>query len=92
MQTSQRRRLEPGQRQRIMERDRFTCHYCGRSGSTAFNGKPYDPNGRDWAIDHRNPVVRGGDNDDSNLVLACWLCNTSKGATPYDVFIARGTS
>ncbi len=32
-----------------------------------------------WAsVDHIRPVTRGGTNEESNLVTACWRCNLSK--------------
>ena len=36
-------------------------------------------------VDHIIPVVRGGSNDDSNLVTACADCNLGKGAVPLRI-------
>jgi len=52
-------------RQRIFERDDFTCQYCGHRGCRL-------------ECDHVIPVSRGGAHDDSNLVTACFDCNRSK--------------
>lgn len=52
-------------RQAVLERDQFTCHYCGARGA--------DP-----VIDHVLPVRRGGTNALENLVTACKSCNRSK--------------
>jgi HNH endonuclease len=52
-------------RQQVLERDKFTCQYCGQQG-----GKLH--------CDHVIPVARGGINDLSNLVTACERCNLSK--------------
>lgn len=52
-------------RQRIFERDGFTCTYCG---STATN----------LECDHIQPISRGGSNDDYNLTTACTSCNRKK--------------
>jgi hypothetical protein len=51
------------------------CAYCGESGTTK---------------DHVIPLSRGGDNTIDNIVPACRLCNSSKGAKTLDewLFIA----
>lgn len=54
-------------RARILERDGYQCAYCGDYGDT---------------VDHVEPIVRGGSNDDANLVACCSYCNGSKGAKP----------
>lgn len=38
-------------------------------------------------IDHKLPLVKGGDNDLLNLVLACYSCNHKKGENSYDFFL-----
>ncbi|MFV8054607.1 HNH endonuclease [Mycobacterium sp. 48b] len=48
----------------ILERDRYTCAYCGGHGDT---------------LDHVVPESRGGDNTWLNLVAACAPCNGRKG-------------
>jgi hypothetical protein len=52
-------------RERIFERDNYTCAYCGERG-----GK--------LECDHIIPVARGGTHDDANLTTACFPCNRSK--------------
>lgn len=53
-------------RLRVLERDNWTCRYCGGPATT---------------VDHVDPVVRGGDPfDERNLVAACKSCNSRKGA------------
>lgn len=52
-------------RQRIFERDDFTCQYCGSRGIRL-------------ECDHVIPVSRGGESEDTNLVTACFSCNRSK--------------
>jgi len=62
--------------QHIYERDNFTCRYCGVNGSKDFNS---------WwnaalTIDHITPVIHGGTDDPSNLVVSCHSCNLYKGS------------
>ena len=52
-------------RQRILERDEETCHYCGGPATT---------------VDHVRPKAAGGTDDEVNLVAACLRCNARKGA------------
>jgi hypothetical protein len=40
-------------------------------------------------IDHRDPLSRGGTNDDRNLWVLCAPCNLSKGNQTVDEFLAR---
>lgn len=54
-------------RWKIYARDAFTCRYCGR--------KPPDAV---LHIDHVKAVMRGGTNEETNLVTACQDCNLSK--------------
>ena len=45
------------------------CHYCGAPATV---------------LDHVVPIARGGTSDRSNLVPACWNCNTMKGMESAD--------
>jgi hypothetical protein len=70
--------MKPDPRQHIYERDKFTCQYCGRCGAADFD---------EWlvawfAIDHVIPLKHCGKDEDSNLVVACHVCNTMKGQEP----------
>jgi len=51
----------------VLERDGWTCHWCGGPASHA---------------DHLLPRSRGGADDPDNLVAACSPCNLSRGAGP----------
>ncbi|MBT1154344.1 HNH endonuclease [Aminobacter anthyllidis] len=53
----------------IFKRDEFTCAYCGAHPPDAL-----------LEVDHIHPVVAGGENDQDNLVTACFDCNRGKGA------------
>ena len=59
------RALPQNVRKIILERDNYTCVYCGN------NSGPFD-------VDHIFPKSRGGDDCFSNLVCACQTCNRSK--------------
>lgn len=52
---------------RILERDNYTCGYCGEEADE---------------VDHVEPLSLGGSNGDTNLVACCGFCNRSKGAKP----------
>lgn len=49
----------------IFGRDDYTCQYCGERG-------------KKLECDHVIPISRGGSNEESNLVTACFSCNRSK--------------
>lgn len=53
----------------IFKRDGFTCQYCGGHPPKCV-----------LHVDHIVPVAEGGDNEDTNLVTACDVCNGGKGA------------
>ena len=53
----------------ILERDNFTCRYCGHRDITK----------RSLHVDHVVPVAEGGKAEESNLVTACEDCNLGKG-------------
>ncbi|AJY77774.1 hypothetical protein VN24_15640 [Paenibacillus beijingensis] len=47
----------------ILQRDNYTCHYCGKFGDT---------------IDHVFPKSKGGLSTPANCVCACSDCNLRK--------------
>lgn len=57
----------------ILERDNYTCTYCGRQD--------------DLTCDHIIPLVRGGTNEHSNLTTACRPCNSSKGGKTLEEWL-----
>ncbi|MGH7475133.1 MAG: HNH endonuclease [Longimicrobiales bacterium] len=65
-------------RERIFERDRFCCVYCGRNLPAA-----------DLTLDHVEPRMRGGDHSAGNLVTCCIDCNAAKAGQAAWVFLAR---
>lgn len=54
-------------RYQIMQRDNFKCVLCGATSENTV-----------LMIDHINPVVKGGDNDEKNLRTLCRECNLGK--------------
>lgn len=54
------------------------CHYCG-------NETEKDQR----TADHRIPLGKGGPHSASNLVMACWTCNSSKRDLSEEEFLER---
>ena len=61
-------RVDSKLRFKILERDNFTCQYCGRKAPDVI-----------LEVDHIRPVCLGGDNRESNLITSCSDCNQAKG-------------
>lgn len=51
----------------IFKRDGFRCQYCGRTSAEVV-----------LEVDHIDPRAKGGDDDDINLITACFDCNRGK--------------
>jgi hypothetical protein len=66
--------------QALLRRDGGRCHYCECYLESDGN--------RSMTIDHKVPLVSGGDNDLRNLVLACYACNNHKGDMTYEAYRA----
>jgi len=58
----------------ILERDNYTCRYCGATRDV----------GVDIEVAHISPVRDGGSNDEDNLVAACHRCNMQELGRPPD--------
>lgn len=56
----------------VLERDSYTCHYCGFYGDT---------------IDHKVPRAKGGLSTPKNCVCACIECNRNKNDMAYEEYI-----
>lgn len=56
----------------ILERDNFTCVYCGRTPS----------DGAKLQVDHVLPISLGGRATAGNLVTSCLECNLGKSGRP----------
>jgi hypothetical protein len=62
-----RKNLSTRKRFAVLNRDKFTCRYCGRSAPDV-----------ELEIDHVLPVCAGGGDELSNLVTSCKSCNRGK--------------
>ena len=58
---------KPKVRKKIYDVTKGKCYYCG----CEIQDKK--------TIDHKTPVIKGGTNENDNLVLSCLHCNTQKG-------------
>lgn len=65
-----RKPLSPKIRFQILERDNFTCTYCGKSRE----------DGAELQVDHKVSVKDGGTDDPNNLATSCTDCNFGKGS------------
>jgi len=63
-------------RARILHREGGRCFYCRQ---------PLPPDA--WALDHVVPVCHGGDSTSTNLVAACFSCNSQKGQLSAKDFV-----
>ena len=50
-------------RKEVLDRDYWTCHYCGQEATT---------------VDHVIPISKGGTDEAANMVAACIKCNSGK--------------
>jgi hypothetical protein len=71
---SGRKSLSKTTRFRVFKRDGFKCQYCGNTPPDAV-----------LEVDHVHPIALGGDDDEANLITACFSCNRGKSAEALDV-------
>ena len=64
-------------RQRIYERDKFRCLYCGK----------YCADRPTRTLDHVVPRERGGGNEATNLATACLPCNREKEGQTLEQYV-----
>jgi len=67
--------LEEGEK--ILERDHYTCQYCGLDGLANFE------NSLIMSVDFVIPRARKGKKESQNLVAACRPCNVIKGSRVF---------
>jgi 5-methylcytosine-specific restriction endonuclease McrA len=58
-------------RLKVLDRDNYSCKYCGRSPALCA--------GIVLHVDHRIPYARGGKTELTNLQTLCGECNLGKG-------------
>lgn len=61
-------------RVKILNRDQYTCRYCGKGRVDTTTGEVTE-----FHIDHVVPVADGGRTCEVNCVTACAACNLGKG-------------
>lgn len=85
-----RQSISTGLRRSVLERDGFTCVYCGFAPARLgwFNEGNWRAR-ESLHIDHIYPVSKGGTNDSDNLVTSCGPCNLSKRDREWRVPVAR---
>ncbi|MDZ7785718.1 MAG: HNH endonuclease [Candidatus Saccharibacteria bacterium] len=64
---------DPEKRKEILERDNYTCHYCGE--------KVTEDNA---TLDHLFPQHKGGKHGKDNLKTSCLICNSIKSGKTYE--------
>jgi CRISPR/Cas system Type II protein with McrA/HNH and RuvC-like nuclease domain len=74
--------IRPERRLAIYIRDGFCCAYCGRDLRAA--------RAAEVTLDHLTPRSQGGHNKETNLVLACLSCNSSRGDKPWMQYATGG--
>lgn len=57
---------------RVLERDNFTCGYCGKDSSQISKSA--------FTVDHIHPKIKGGQDTWENTICACYECNQRKGS------------
>lgn len=61
-------------RKRVAQKARYKCVYCGAAQNSIRDGKKVR-----GCVDHYIPLKLGGTSEESNLVFACFSCNSKKG-------------
>lgn len=72
--------LTEGELDFVWERTEGACYWCGEKHARGRPGR------RTWDADHLKPRSKGGEDDVSNLVVACPECNRSRRDQDADDF------
>jgi 5-methylcytosine-specific restriction endonuclease McrA len=64
---------DPLKRQKLYERDKWTCQYCGEKVTE-----------KDATLDHYIPQSKNGDNSKDNLRTCCLICNSIKSGKSFE--------
>lgn len=74
--------ITPELRRKIYRRDNYKCVYCeieyGKMKPNTY-----------LTLDHKNPVVGGGTNDEENLCTSCDFHNHEKDRDTYEVYVKK---
>jgi len=74
-------------RRAVLDRDRWTCVYCGLCPGDQGRGRTLLK--ADFGVDHIVPRSRGGRNTWTNTACACYACNQRKAdRTPHEAGMA----
>ena len=65
--STKRKHIPKAVRDAVMERDNYTCVYCGSTNNPE--------------LDHNEAHANNGSDDDDNLQVLCMSCNRRKGAS-----------
>lgn len=65
-------------RWQILERDKYTCQYCGQGAPDV-----------KLEVDHKVSLADGGTDDPGNLVVSCWSCNNGKSGLRESIILRR---
>ena len=79
----QEKRFRGKQRDALFCQDGHRCAYCLLDLTTQPRLL--------WTVDHVVPRRDGGTNAATNLITACFYCNSRRGATPIHQFVGRET-
>ena len=71
----------------LFKRDK-KCFYCGCETVLPLKGIVCAHKPNTATVDHFVPIKRGGTNDPSNKVLACFTCNSDKFHLTYEEYMA----
>ena len=62
----------------VLERDNFTCQYCGKTAPDVM-----------LQVDHKTALADGGTDNLDNLVTSCASCNHGKGTLHQSIMLAK---
>lgn len=65
----------------VFIRDKFMCQHCGLAPRSVNKDGQDTPDMKALAVDHIQPILKGGTSEVKNLQLLCYPCHTQKGTT-----------
>ena len=76
-----RKRVSQKKRAEIFYKNNLTCEYCQEQKVA-----------EELVIDHFVPIIKGGGNDDDNLICSCYRCNSFKSDLDINEFLNKNHS